>query len=227
MKKPEIKSKQTDVRKGVSSQTNPPSNKDTSIMPVRPVERSGPNPPVMTTGQSPDTRKPAGKSPTDQNGLRGLFVNQLQGIYWAERTLNEKLPELIDKVSSRELADALHHQLSQTEKQIARCEDVFEQLNVKAVPHASPAMEGLIRDANELIDSTTPGSVRDAGIICAAQKLDHYKIATYGTLTAFASQLGEKTSAKLLKETLQEEKQADQRLSQVAQYTINEAAALA
>lgn len=227
MKKPEIKSKQTDVKKVVSSQTNPPSNQNTSTVPMKPVDRSGQSPSFMSTGQSPDTRKSTGKTPIDQNGLRGLFVNELQGIYWAERTLNEKLPELINKVSSRELADALHHQLSQTEKQIARCEDVFEQLNVKAVPHPSPAVEGLIRDANELIDSTTPGSVRDAGIICAAQKLDHYKIATYGTLTAFASQLGEKTSAKLLKETLQEEKQADQRLTQVAQYTINEAAALA
>ena len=227
MKKPEIKSKQTDVKKVVSSPANPPSSKESSTVPMKPVERSGQSPSFMSTGQSPDTRKSTGKTPADQNGLRGLFVNQLQGIYWAERALNEKLPELINKVSSRELADALHHQLSQTEKQIARCEDVFEQLNVKAVPHPSPAMEGLIRDANELIDATTPGSVRDAGIICSAQKLDHYKIATYGTLTAFASQLGEKASAKLLKETLQQEKQADQRLTQMAQYTINEAAALA
>lgn len=227
MKKSEIKPPQAKGKKELTPQANLSSSKPTTSLPVKNSVWTGQQPPTMTTGNQTGTRKPVGTTPADRNGLRGLFVNQLQDIYWAEKALNEKLPEMISKATSQELTDALQQHLNLTEKQISRCEDVLERLNVKVAPQTSNAMEGLIRDAKAVIDSTTTGSVRDAGIICATQKVDHFKIATYGTLSAFADHLGEKESAKLLKETLQEEKQADQRLTQVAQYAINEAAALA
>jgi ferritin-like metal-binding protein YciE len=226
MKKSEFKNQpQERETKGQRTQEKNPVRKDLPAGQLKTIKTAQKNPATRTTGNQPGTPKNNGQSNGNHHGLRGLFVDQLKDVYWAEKALNENLPEMISKASSKELTDALKQHLRMTGKQIARCEDVFGQLNVKATPRTSNAMEGLIRDANSVIDSTTPGSVRDAGIICATQKVDHFKIATYGTLTAFANQLGEKESARLLKETLQEEKDADQRLTQVAQYTINEAAA--
>lgn len=225
MKKSEIGSKQTPDKEALSPKATSPLKKQGQALPERMASRTTLRSSRLPVKQQSGTSKATDKTPLAKDGLRGLFVHQLQDIYWAEKALHKTWPDMISKASSRELTDALNQQLNRTQKQIARCEDAFQRLHVSVTPHKSNAMEGLIRDANEVIDSTTPGSVRDAGIICAAQKVDHFKIATYGTLTAFADQIGEKETAMLLKESLQEEKQADQRLTQVAQYTVNEAAA--
>jgi ferritin-like metal-binding protein YciE len=226
MKKSDLQNQpQKQETKRQPAQESNPLKKEIPVQQLKTPQTPGQNPATKPTGNQSGTPKTPGQPPGGHNGLHGLFVDQLKDIYWAEKALNEKLPEMISKASSKELTEALNQHLFITEKQISRCEDVFGRLNVKVTPQTSNAMSGLLRDAKRVIDSTTPGSVRDAGIISATQKVDHFKIAAYGTLTAFANQLGEKDSARLLKETLQEEKDADQRLTQVAQYTINEAAA--
>ncbi|HUR30405.1 MAG TPA: ferritin-like domain-containing protein [Saprospiraceae bacterium] len=160
------------------------------------------------------------------SGLRDLFEDQLKDIYWAEKALTKAIPEMIKNASSPDLVDALNEHLGITEQQVARCEEVFASMNMKAVGKKCEAMEGLIKEATEIMSSTTEGSVRDAGIICAAQKVEHYEIATYGTLAAFAKQLGESKAVSLLEKTLSEEKEADVSLTKLAEAHVNEEAEL-
>lgn len=160
-------------------------------------------------------------------GLRDLFVDQLKDIYWAEKALTKALPKMIKNASSKELITALKEHLEITKQQIERAEQVFETIGEKAVAKKCLAMEGLIKEAEEIMQSTEVGVVRDAGIISASQKVEHYEIATYGTLCSFAKTLGEDKAASLLAETLSEEKEADEKLSEIAESAINvEAAAL-
>ncbi|MFZ1677632.1 MAG: ferritin-like domain-containing protein [Saprospiraceae bacterium] len=156
--------------------------------------------------------------------LQDLFEDELKDIYWAEKALTKAIPKMINNATSQELIEALEDHLEVTEQQVARCEEVFESIGVKAVAKPCKAMEGLIKEAGEIMESTDPGSVRDAGIISAAQKVEHYEIASYGTLCAFAKQLGHEQAATLLEETLNEEKEADTNLSELAESTINQEA---
>lgn len=159
-------------------------------------------------------------------GLRDLFVDQLKDIYWAEKALTKAIPKTIKKVTSQDLVDALSEHLQFTMEQVTRLENVFEIIGQKAQAEKCAAMEGLIQEAEDIITDTSEGVVRDAGIIAAHQKIEHYEIATYGTLTAFANILGESEAASLLEETLDEEKEADMRMTELAQSGINiEAAA--
>lgn len=171
-------------------------------------------------GKSVPTTTPVLNTKPGNHGLRGLFEGQLKDIYWAEQQLTKTIPHMIEKATSVKLMDALKDHLSKTEMQVSRCENVFQTLNLNPATTRNVAIEGLIREANGLIDSTVAGSVRDAGIICAAQKLDHYKIATYGTLSAIANTLGEPDAARLLNETVKEEREADKELTQVAELSI-------
>lgn len=166
----------------------------------------------------------AKKTPAKSNaasGLSDLFEDQLKDIYWAEKALTKALPKMIKNASALSLKNALMDHLEVTEDQADRCEDIFATIGKKAIAKKCEAMEGLIKEANEIVESTEPGSVRDAGIICAAQKVEHYEIATYGTLLAWAKQLGLNKAASLLKETLDEEKKADLTLSDIAEANIN------
>lgn len=131
---------------------------------------------------------------------------------------------MIRNATSQQLLEALKGHLEVTEQQVSRCEEVFESIGVKAVAKKCEAMDGLIKEAQEIMESTDAGSVRDAGIISAAQKVEHYEIASYGTLCAFAKQLGHEEAASLLEETLNEEKEADLTLSDIAESTINQEA---
>ena len=180
-----------------------------------------------SNGKSTTTSNGAGKKPAKSGaakGLRDLFEDQLKDIYWAEKALTKAIPKMIKNATSTELKAALTDHLDVTEEQVSRCEDVFQSIDKKAVGKKCEAMEGLIKEAEEILESTEPGSVRDAGIICAAQKVEHYEIATYGTLVAWAKQLGETEAASLLEETLNEEKEADVTLTEVAEGNINEQA---
>ena len=132
---------------------------------------------------------------------------------------------MIKKATSEELIAALNEHLTVTQEQVTRLEEVFNTIGVKAQAKKCEAMEGLIKEANEIMDSTAQGVVRDAGIISAGQKVEHYEIATYGTLTAFAKILGENEAADLLYQTLTEEKEADEKLTEVAESSINVEAA--
>jgi ferritin-like metal-binding protein YciE len=158
-------------------------------------------------------------------GLRDLFEDSLKDIYWAEKALTKAIPKMIKNATSEELVAALTEHLEVTKNQVTRLEEVFSTLGVKAQAKKCAAMEGLVKEGEEIMESTADGVVRDAGIIAAGQKIEHYEIATYGTLCAFAKILNETESAELLLETLNEEKQADEKLSEVAESSINIAAA--
>lgn len=163
--------------------------------------------------------------PEVATGLRDFFEDSLKDIYWAEKALTKALPKMVKKATSQELIDALTEHLAVTQEQVTRLEEVFTLIGVKAQAKKCAAMEGLIKEAGEIMESTAEGVVRDAGIIAAGQKVEHYEIATYGTLCAFAKILGEQEAAGLLLQTLNEEKEADSKLSEVAETSINMQAA--
>ncbi|RZJ66299.1 MAG: ferritin-like domain-containing protein [Flavobacterium sp.] len=153
--------------------------------------------------------------------LKTLFVDSLKDIYWAENALLKALPKMADNASSPNLASIIKDHFTQTQNQVARLEKVFELIGEKAEGKKCEAMAGLVKEGDGILEETAYGPVRDAGIISASQKIEHYEIATYGTLCAFAKTLGENDAAKLLMQTLAEEKQADMLLSDVAYNAIN------
>lgn len=154
-------------------------------------------------------------------GLRDLFLAELKDIYWAEKALMKALPKMRENASSEELYTAIDEHLVETENQVSRLEGVFVSLGEKPEGEKCEAMEGLIMEAEEMMDQTEKGPLRDAAIISCAQKVEHYEIASYGTLVAFAKQLKEKEAADLLTQTLIEEKECDMTLTQVAETVVN------
>jgi len=154
-------------------------------------------------------------------GLRALFVDSLKDIYWAEKALTKALPKMAKNATTPNLVTAINDHLEVTKNQVTRLEQVFASIGEKAVAKKCDAMEGLIKEGEGIMEETEPGAVRDAGIIAASQKVEHYEIATYGTLAAFAKTLGEDEAMKLLVETLNEEKEADVALTEAAYNTIN------
>ncbi len=165
-------------------------------------------------------QKTAAKSDAADD-LRKLFEDQLKDIYWAEKALTKALPKMQKNATSGELVTALNDHLEVTIEQVARLEEVFGLMGKKVQAKKCEAMEGLIKEGEEIMESTQPGPVRDAGIIAACQKVEHYEIASYGTLVSFANMLGEHEIAEALQLTLDEEKEADATLTQVAESTIN------
>lgn len=157
-------------------------------------------------------------------GLNSLFEDMLADIYWAEKALTKALPKMMKNATSPELKDALQDHLNVTQEQVTRVEEVFASIGKPAKAKKCAAMEGLIKEGEEIMEETELGVVRDAGIIAAGQKIEHYEIASYGTLAAFARTLGEEEAATLLEETLAEEKEADETLSSVAESAVNVAA---
>lgn len=150
------------------------------------------------------------------NGLKELFVEQLKDIYWAEKELTKSMPKMAEKAASKELKKALeqHHKI--TEKQVKRVEKVFDSLGMEKSDKKCEGMAGLIKEGEEMMKEAGEGMVRDAAIIAAAQKVEHYEIASYGTMSEFARILGENEAESLLNEILEEEKEADRILTEVA-----------
>jgi ferritin-like metal-binding protein YciE len=159
------------------------------------------------------------------HGLRSLFVDELKDIYFAEKALIKAIPKMIQNATAMELTHALTGHLEETKKQVTRLEKVFSLIGEKAEGKKCEAITGLIKEAEEIMGATEKGMVRDAGIILAGQKVEHYEIATYGTLRIFARTLGEDAAADLLDETLGEEKSADQKLTEIALAFVNDEAA--
>ncbi|MBS0881615.1 ferritin-like domain-containing protein [Pantoea sp. JGM49] len=150
--------------------------------------------------------------------LLDLFIHDLSDVYSAEKQITRALPKMIRAASEPKLKEAFQHHLEETQGQIERLDQLVEaHEEVRIVRMKCHALEGLVEEAQELIEATDPGPVRDAGLIGAAQKVEHYEIATYGTLIALAIklQLGEASS--LLKETLDEEKNTDHKLTSIAE----------
>ena len=159
--------------------------------------------------------------------LMKLFEDELKDIYWAEKALTKAIPKMIKNATSQELIDALTSHLSETENQVTRVEQIFESIDKKAVAKKCEAMEGLIKEGGEIMESCEAGAMCDAGIISAGQKIEHYEIASYGTLRQFAETLGLDDAVELLQTTLDEEKAADEKLTEVATDAINIEAAQA
>lgn len=154
-------------------------------------------------------------------GLRDFFEDCLKDIYWAEKALTKALPKMAKNATAEELVNAIDEHLAVTEEHVARLEKVFQIIGKKAVAKKCEAMDGLIKEGQSIIEETEPGVVRDAGIIAASQKIEHYEIATYGTLCAFAKALGLYEAGEILIKTLEEEKQADMMLTEIAEAAIN------
>ncbi len=161
----------------------------------------------------------------EASGLRELLLTELKDIYWAEKALVKALPKMAKKAYSQELVAAIEDHLAVTENHVDRLEKIFDMMGEKAKAEKCEAMAGLVEEAEEIMGEFEDGVVRDAAIIAAAQKVEHYEIASYGTLVAFATILGESKVAKELEMTLNEEKEADQLLSSLAESYINAEAA--
>jgi ferritin-like metal-binding protein YciE len=156
--------------------------------------------------------------------LQELFVDQLRDIYDAEKQLIKALPKMAKAAHSSALRAGFEEHLEQTRHQAKRLEQVFEKLGERARAKKCEAMKGLIEEGEELLDTNAESDVMDAGLICAAQKVEHYEIAAYGTLCTWAQQLGKHECCDLLKQTLDEEKATDEKLTHLAESGINQAA---
>lgn len=153
--------------------------------------------------------------------LKDFFIECLKDIYWAENALVKALPEMFEKATDQKLKTAIKDHLSQTKGQVVRLEKVFESMGLKAEGKKCLAIQGIINEGVEIMEETAEGPVRDAGIIASAQKVEHYEIATYGTLAAFAKTLNERPALDLLLKTLGEEKKSDTLLSYIADTNLN------
>ncbi len=167
-------------------------------------------------------KQPENTENVEESALKELFVDELKDIYWAEKHLSKALLKMAKAATSEELRSALETHKTETDNQVARLEQVFEMIDEKAAAKKCDAMEGLIAESESIVEDTEDGSItRDAGIISAAQKSEHYEIASYGTLRTLANTLGYSEAAQLLEETLAEEKKTDELLTQLAESTIN------
>jgi ferritin-like metal-binding protein YciE len=174
-----------------------------------------------TKKAAPKKAKGAASYDIEESKLMKLFEDSLKDIYWAEKALTKALPKMAKKATSEELIAALEDHLKETEAQVEKLEQVFEVIGKKATGKKCEAMAGLVKEAEEIMKESDKGAMRDAGIIAAGQKVEHYEIATYGTLRTFASTLGLEDAATLLDEILEEEKNADMKLTEIAESTIN------
>ncbi|RRQ46074.1 ferritin-like domain-containing protein [Chryseobacterium sp. SC28] len=180
---------------------------------------------MATTTKSASTNsKTTTKTPAKRNAakdLKDLLEDSLKDIYWAEKALVKALSKMEKNASDDKLKEAIAQHLIETEEHVSRLEECFESLGKKAQAKKCDAMQGLIEEAESIIKETEPGTVRDAGIIAASQKVEHYEIATYGTLAAFAKILEEETSLKNFLATLEEEKKCDELLTKLADTNLN------
>jgi ferritin-like metal-binding protein YciE len=171
------------------------------------------------------TSRPENGMEDGRSQLEKLFTDSLKDIYWAEKHLTKVLPKMKKAATTDELISAIEEHLAQTEEHVSRLEQVFEICGKKAQAKKCDAMEGLTKEGDSVVEETEKGTMtRDAGIIMAAQKVEHYEIATYGTLVQFAKTLGMDDAVELLEQTLEEEKETDQRLTEIAEANINQGA---
>src|SRR5512132_3244027 len=155
------------------------------------------------------------------DSLEKLFVEQLKDVYSAEKQIVKALPRMSKAAGDQELKKAFDTHLRETEKQVQRIERIFNDLGKTPQAKKCVGMEGLIEEAKELLQEDVDEDVLDAGLIAAAQKVEHYEMAAYGCLKTYAGLLGNDTAVKLLEETLNEEKKADQLLTEIAERSIN------
>ncbi|WP_420150496.1 ferritin-like domain-containing protein [Spirosoma sp.] len=168
----------------------------------------------------------SGNDPETQEGLHGLFVTELQDIYYAEKQAVDALGEQADASTTDEVRNAFLQHQEETRNQVARLEQVFSSIGIDVEEGSCDAIDGLVDDAQRVVSNTDSGSLtRDAGLIIAGQKIEHHEIASYGSVVTFAKVLGYTEAARLLEQTLEEEKTADKKLTSLAESFINDRAA--
>ena len=160
----------------------------------------------------------------DIKSMEDLFLHGLQDIYYAEQQIVKSLPTMIEKATNRELAKGLRDHLRETEHQVARLEKVFENLGQRPKGTDCPAIDGLIKEADEVAGEVEDKKVLDAAVIGSAQAIEHYEISRYGTLIAWVEELGHDNVTGLLKSNLKEEKAADRKLNRLAEGKVNRSA---
>ena len=185
-----------------------------------------------TTGKQNGSARSNGSSDKKTNGatatkqknsqLEKFFEDSLKDIYWAEKHLTKALPKMQKSATTEELKSAIQEHTAQTEEHVSRLEQIFELLGKKAQAKKCDAMEGLVKEGESVVEETEDGSMtRDVGIIVSAQKVEHYEIAAYGSLAQLATTMGEDEVAEILNQTLEEEKETDKLLTQIAENNIN------
>jgi ferritin-like metal-binding protein YciE len=177
------------------------------------------------TTSTASKKKSTPKSGSNGNSeLQKLLLDQLADIYYAEKKLLKALPKMAKATKHEELSQAFKDHAEQTEQQIVRLEQAFEELGVKAKGKTCEAMDGLIEEANGIKSEFEDSTALDAALIAAAQKVEHYEIASYGCMVTWADQLGLQEVADLLRQNLEEEKQTDEDLTSIAESNVNEEA---
>lgn len=175
---------------------------------------------TATKAAAPATSK--GESKQTEPALEELFIDEVKDIYWAEKKLVKTLPKMQKAATSSELKNAFGDHLEQTKEHVSRLEQVFKLLGKKAQAKKCDAMEGLTTEGEGIIEDTDAGTAtRDVGLVMAAQKVEHYEIATYGSLKQLATVLGLDEVADILAKTLEEEKETDSLLTSIAENDIN------
>jgi len=181
--------------------------------------------PTKTKKETSKRPASAGKGASDSM-LKEFFIDELKDIYWAEKHLVKTLPKMKKAATSSELQEAFAEHLEVTKTHVTRLEEAFEALGKKAQAKKCDAMEGITKEGESIIEDTEEGtSTRDVGLILAAQKVEHYEISTYGGLHQLAMTLGLDEVADILAETLEEEKETDEKLTEIAENSVNYEAA--
>jgi ferritin-like metal-binding protein YciE len=177
--------------------------------------------------RNPQSSDSSTETESEQNGmnqdLHELFLNELSDLLNAETQLTKALPKMAKAAKSEELAGAFRSHLEETENHVDRLKEVFELLDEKAKNKTCKAMKGLIEEGSELIQELDGSAALDAGLIAAGQKVEHYEIASYGTVRAWAEEMGHTQAVELLDATLDEEKAADEKLTEIAEESANKA----
>ena len=183
--------------------------------------------PTKTKTATSKSKSPsAGKGSSDSR-LKEFFIDELKDIYWAEKHLVKTLPKMKKAATSSELQDAFAEHLEVTKTHVTRLEEAFEALGEKAQAKKCDAMEGITKEGESIIEDTEEGtSTRDVGLILAAQKVEHYEISTYGGLHQLAITLGLEDVTDILEQTLEEEKETDEKLTEIAENSVNYEAAV-
>lgn len=158
------------------------------------------------------------------NNLNDLFVQQLKDLYDGEMQLTEALPLMAEAATSSQLKNAFQSHLRETQGHVQRLEQVFRAINQEPKRESCPAMKGMIKEGNDVMKAKGDPNVRDAALIAAAQRVEHYEMAGYGSVRTFAHQLGRDDLAQILQQTLNEEGEADKKLTAIAESSVNQMA---
>jgi ferritin-like metal-binding protein YciE len=155
--------------------------------------------------------------------IEDLFLDELKDLYSAEKQITKALPKLVKAASTQELSAAFDSHLQETKGHVERLEEIFQTLGKKGTGKTCDGMKGVLEEGSEIIQEIEKGPIRDAGLIAAAQRVEHYEIAGYGSVRSFAQLLGKQDIVELLEETLQEEKAADEKLTKISESVNQEA----